>query len=628
MKLPLQDYVELLAKYLRPQRNRVILLAALIFGGIGLQLLSPQIVRGFIDTAQAFGANQQAEVTAALRRDGLLFLLVTLTAQVVRLSGAYVTEDVKWRATNWLRNDLSDHCMRLDMSFHNEFTPGAMIERVDGDVQELSEFMSQFVLRVLANALLLVGILILLYREQWQIGLAFTLYSVVMFTILIRTVKIGVPFWEAEREASSQMFGYIEEWLNGTEDIRASGGIEYVLDRLRRAIYSLFLATRKAFFAGMLTWGLSGMLFTVNLALALGIGAYFLQAGAITIGTVYLIMSYSNTLQRPIQQLSRQLQDLQAATASIGRIRELMALESAVPDAPNAVQLPAGPLRVEFDDVSFGYNAAEPVLRHVDFTLAPGRVLGLLGRTGSGKTTITRLLFRLYDPQLGAISLGDHNLREAPLVMRKEAFGEHDRMAGDTPRMETGLMLAQVKRGYSGQGGPLTPLTFSTKGEEPSADASRANRIINQMDRLNLYRIAATKAPFAIPVKDGFRFTSGFGYRRDPKTGGKRLHKGVDFAGPVGTALYATADGVVTHAGWGSGYGRLVKIQHEFGIETRYAHMSKIRVKVGQRVSRGERIGDMGASGRVTGPHLHYEVRIGGEAVNPMTYIKAANNVF
>ena len=194
--------------------------------------------------------------------------------------------------------------------------------------------------------------------------------------------------------------------------------------------------------------------------------------------------------------------------------------------------------------------------------------------------------------------------------------------------MNTDTILKQVRRGYSGQGGPLMPLSFSTKGEEPSPDANRANRILNQMDRLNLYRIAATKAPVAIPVKSGFRFTSGYGYRRDPKTGGRRLHKGVDFAGPVGTALFATADGVVTHAGWGSGYGRLVKIQHEFGIETRSAHMNKIRVKVGQRVSRGDRIGDMGASGRVTGPHLHYEVRIGGKAVNPMTYIKAANNVF
>ena len=194
--------------------------------------------------------------------------------------------------------------------------------------------------------------------------------------------------------------------------------------------------------------------------------------------------------------------------------------------------------------------------------------------------------------------------------------------------MPTKRIIEQVRRGYSGQGGPLTPLSFSTRGGEASADALRANKLLNQMDRLNLYRIAAQKAPFANPVKAAFRFTSKFGPRRDPKTSGRRMHKGVDFAAPNGTPLYATADGVVIHASWSSGYGRLVKIQHEFGIETRYAHMSKLRAKVGQRVSRGDRIGDMGASGRVTGVHLHYEVRVGGKAVNPMIYIKAANDVF
>jgi murein DD-endopeptidase MepM/ murein hydrolase activator NlpD len=194
--------------------------------------------------------------------------------------------------------------------------------------------------------------------------------------------------------------------------------------------------------------------------------------------------------------------------------------------------------------------------------------------------------------------------------------------------MPTEQILEQVRRGYSGQGGPLTPLSFSTQGENPSPDALRANRLLNQMDRLNLYRIAAEKAPFATPVKNAFRFTSGYGYRRDPKTGGRRMHDGVDFAASSGTPLYATADGVVIHAGWQSGYGRLVKIRHDFGIETRYAHLSKLRVKVGQRVSRGDRIGDMGASVRVTGVHLHYEVRVNGRSVNPMIYIKAANDVF
>ncbi|ETX29096.1 M23 family metallopeptidase [Roseivivax isoporae] len=188
--------------------------------------------------------------------------------------------------------------------------------------------------------------------------------------------------------------------------------------------------------------------------------------------------------------------------------------------------------------------------------------------------------------------------------------------------MDPDRILDQVRRGYSGQGGPLTPLSFSTRGEDLGADASRANGILNQMDRLNLYRIAAQKAPFASPLKDPFRFTSGFGYRWG------RLHAGTDFAAPHGTAIYATADGVVTHSGWMSGYGRLVKIQHDFGIETRYAHNSKLLVEVGQRVSRGQQIAAMGNTGRSTGTHLHYEVRVGGKAVNPMTYIKAANDVF
>ncbi len=189
-------------------------------------------------------------------------------------------------------------------------------------------------------------------------------------------------------------------------------------------------------------------------------------------------------------------------------------------------------------------------------------------------------------------------------------------------------LLKQVRKGYSGQGGPLSPLTLSSKGPNPSPDEIRANAILSGLDRMNMYRIAAFKAPFAVPVKSAFRFTSGFGFRRDPKGAGTRMHEGTDFAGAYGTPIYATADGVVSYANWDSGYGRLIKIEHDFGVETRYAHLSQIRVEVGQRVSRGDRIGDMGNSGRSTGTHLHYEIRFGSQAVNPMTFIKAARDVF
>ncbi|CUH47915.1 M23 family metallopeptidase [Ruegeria atlantica] len=213
---------------------------------------------------------------------------------------------------------------------------------------------------------------------------------------------------------------------------------------------------------------------------------------------------------------------------------------------------------------------------------------------------------------------------EEAMVISVEPLDKMFRQAG----MPTDRIIEEVRRGYSGIGGPLTPISFSTRGEELTPDEIRANTLLRQMDQLNLYRIAAAKAPFASPVNSVVRFTSGYGKRRDPKTGGRRMHNGADFAGAHGTDIFATADGVVTHAGWQSGFGRLVKIKHAFGIETLYAHNTKIRVKVGQRVSRGDHIADMGSTGRSTGTHLHYEVRVNGKPVNPMTYIKAARNVF
>jgi len=190
-------------------------------------------------------------------------------------------------------------------------------------------------------------------------------------------------------------------------------------------------------------------------------------------------------------------------------------------------------------------------------------------------------------------------------------------------------ILRQVRSGMVGPEDRLQPLSISTSGTlVEDTDAERVNDILAGLERVNMYRIAAQRAPFAQPVTANVRFTSGFGNRRDPKTGRTRMHSGVDFAGPSGTAIRATADGVVKTAGWQGGYGNTVVIEHAFGVETLYAHLSRINVSPGQRVSRGDTIGGMGTTGRSTGVHLHYEVRVGGNAVNPMTYIRAAQNVF
>lgn len=196
----------------------------------------------------------------------------------------------------------------------------------------------------------------------------------------------------------------------------------------------------------------------------------------------------------------------------------------------------------------------------------------------------------------------------------------------------TGLSLdniiQQVRSGYQARSASLTPISISTTGTlGPDADTLRANGILSALEEIDLYRIALQRVPFAMPVQ-GARSTSGFGMRRHPITGRSAMHTGHDFAGARGTPIRATADGTVIFAGRQSGYGNIVIIQHDFGLRTRYAHLSRIRVSEGERVSRGDRVGDMGNTGASTGVHLHYEIRVGDRPVDPMTYIRAAQNVF
>jgi len=133
---------------------------------------------------------------------------------------------------------------------------------------------------------------------------------------------------------------------------------------------------------------------------------------------------------------------------------------------------------------------------------------------------------------------------------------------------------------------------------------------------------AKVSIPSLKPVRN-YRLTSNYGYRSDPFRGSRRRHNGIDMAGPTGTPIYATADGIVGRAQWVSGYGKYIEINHGNGIQTRYGHLSSIKVTANGRVKAGDLIGLMGSTGRSTGPHLHYEVRIAGKPVNPIPFMQS-----
>jgi ABC-type multidrug transport system fused ATPase/permease subunit len=345
---------------------------------------------------------------------------IALLQQVVHVGAAYMGENVAWRATNALRSDLARHCLYLDMSFHNDKTPGELIERIDGDVSQLATFFSQLVLRVIGNLILMGAVLVLLWIEDWRLGLVNTIFSVISIGVLNKLRAFAVPHQKAIRETAAELFGYLEERLAGTEDIRSSGAVDFVL----RGLYALHRKVGEFWYkarrARVLVRWLGGTTFTVGNMTALVMVFWMFREGMITLGTAFIIVNYVRMLGRPIRQLTAQAQNFQNVAAAVERLDELRASESKIKGGDRQSLPDDQALSVAFEDVRFAYDEDEDVLHDVSLRLESGRVLGLLGRTGSGKTTITRLIFRLYDPVSGRITLDGVDVRDLDLKHLRE----------------------------------------------------------------------------------------------------------------------------------------------------------------------------------------------------------------
>lgn len=406
----------LLVTYLKPQWFQVALLTVLLFSSTGLQLIDPQVIRFFIDTTQAGGPLRVLLIAAGL------FIAIALLQRAVAFASTYVAENTGWTATNALRADLALHCLHLDMSFHKKHTPGELIERIDNDVTALANFFSEFFIEVISNALLILGILLLMYRLDWRVGAGFTLYSILTLAVLGFIQKIAVTRWTRERQADAEFYGFLEEHISGTEDIRAAGAEQYVTRRLYSLMRRKLETRRLAGLVSNLTYFSTNFLYVLSYTAGLALGAYLYSQKQITIGTAYVLVYYIGMLSWPLENIREQVQDLQKASASIERVEELFRIQPQVQERVRA-SLPAGSLSVEFRDVSFRYEQEENVLQDVSFQLQPGKVLGLLGRTGSGKTTLARLLFRLFDPAAGAICLQGVDIGDVALEDLREHVG-------------------------------------------------------------------------------------------------------------------------------------------------------------------------------------------------------------
>lgn len=415
-------------RYFTRQWQLMAMLALFLLLTVGFQLGIPQLLRRFLDAVTAQVG--WSEVV----RFASVYIGAAFALRGIQVGEHYLAELVAWQATNALRIDLVRHCLKLDLSFHLRHTPGELIERIDGDVGMLNNFFSRFVLVLITNALVALGVIGVLATIDWRMGLLYLAYASLYVAAVFWLNTATVANFVQARQAEAALFGFLEERLDGREDIRANGATGYVLRLLTELMGERLFTQQHAVVVQGLISIVRMVIYIVGLLTGLAFAAILYQQGRITIGTAYMIFNYVYLVWGPLRDLVYQFSDFQRALASLRRLAALFATTSAIEDGTQET-LPTGPLAVRFDGVSFSYpstaagstaetmGASEPALRAISFCLASGRTLGILGQTGSGKSTLTRLLFRFYDPQQGQIYLNGVDIRDVTVQALTSRIG-------------------------------------------------------------------------------------------------------------------------------------------------------------------------------------------------------------
>jgi ABC-type multidrug transport system fused ATPase/permease subunit len=379
-----------------------------------LRLSLPLLLGRFADDALA------GESADTLVRLAVAYVVVALVSEALGLGVVWGSVRLSWRAGNRLRERLATHALRLEQAWHGRHSPGQLIERIDGDVEAMVVFFSGIAIDIAGTVALIAGMVIVATVIDLWSGLILAVTACVGAAVMIRLRVAAVSAREAERQVNAELYGDLEERLGGLEDLRANGAGAYAVHRLHHHSARSWRAARRASLHGDSAHAAAAMVFAAGTAGTLLAGIVLQQRGVITVAAVLTLYRYADMLRQPLQRIAEQLKEFQKAMAGARRASSLLATEPRIIDGPlDGSALPAsGPgghrgLAVDFDDMTFAYDgSAAPALEAIDLHLTAGRHLGVIGRTGSGKTTLARLLLRLWDVDGGAVRVGGVDVRD------------------------------------------------------------------------------------------------------------------------------------------------------------------------------------------------------------------------
>jgi ATP-binding cassette, subfamily B, bacterial len=396
-----------LGALLRPDAGRWAGLGALVATGSALTIAGPLVVRRIVDTAA--DGTTASEVT----RLAMVFLAIAAVAQLLSVIVAWLATVAAWRTTNDLRLTMTRHVLGLDHEFHRTHTPGELIQRVDGDITSVSEFLGQVVTKAAGAAMLVSGMVIVLSVIDWRLGLGMAVYVMLAMGVIVSTRHRAISESSDEMGALGRLYGGIEERLTAAEDLRANGAADHVAWRfVEDSEGALVSAVRRERAFLVMWWFVQGAV-AAGWVFALVIGAVLYDRGTITLGTAFLLFQFVLLVARPLEEVVHELETVQKANGAMVRVAELLAIRPRVLDE-GTTSPPSGPLAVSATEVNFDYGDDRPVLRDVDIRIAAGRSVGIVGRTGSGKTTFSRLVLRLVEPTSGLVALNGVPIADIP----------------------------------------------------------------------------------------------------------------------------------------------------------------------------------------------------------------------
>lgn len=399
-------------KYLKQNKGKIGLAAALLLMSIGLQILAPKLLSSFIDNAEG---EKPMKLVVLIIMGYLITVLLQKAAEVIE---NYISSSIGWNVTNQLRHDMIAHYIRVDMKQHESWSSGEMMTRLDEDVEGVFQYYFILFLKIGASSILLAGVLTVMAAKNIWLGVI--MFSVSLLTIwLFKMVSdMGTKRYLKSNAATAEFNSLIKDKLDNVVELHLGSAEQRTLDEIKTAMRKRF---HQSLPAGMMygnLWSTSTVMEIISKGVTLTAAALLWDKGIITLGTAYLLYSYVDLIYNPLQEFRSHLGGLQDAKAKKQRVQQFISIPSYLIEGK--AKMPEYIQNIEVEQLSFDYDTDKEVLHNISFSINAGEHIGIMGETGCGKTTLVKLLARLYEFNTGSIRINGTEIREYDLAALKK----------------------------------------------------------------------------------------------------------------------------------------------------------------------------------------------------------------